>query len=83
MLAVRDVCTYDIGDVPRNTPGRYSLSFLPRATSSFWEGVDVRGQVLSCVIIDKIPFSSPEEPLLKARMEDALNAVLVAEGKIA
>lgn len=41
------------------------------ATGSFWEGVDVRGQVLSCVIIDKIPFSSPEEPLLKARMEDA------------
>ncbi|PKH01528.1 ATP-dependent helicase [Psychromonas sp. MB-3u-54] len=41
------------------------------ATSSFWEGVDVRGQGLSCVIIDKIPFSSPEEPLLKARIEDA------------
>jgi ATP-dependent DNA helicase DinG len=41
------------------------------ATGSFWEGVDVRGQVLSCVIIDKIPFSSPEEPLLKARIEDA------------
>ncbi|AGH81431.1 ATP-dependent helicase, DinG family protein [Psychromonas sp. CNPT3] len=42
------------------------------ATSSFWEGVDVRGQTLSCVIIDKLPFSSPEEPLLKARIEDAL-----------
>lgn len=41
------------------------------ATGSFWEGVDVPGQVLSCVIIDKIPFSSPEEPLLKARIEDA------------
>ncbi len=41
------------------------------ATGSFWEGVDVRGQVLSCVIIDKIPFSSPDEPLLKARIEDA------------
>ncbi|MEJ6077151.1 ATP-dependent DNA helicase [Vibrio sp. 1-Bac 57] len=41
------------------------------ATGSFWEGVDVRGQTLSCVIIDKIPFASPEEPLLKARMEDA------------
>ncbi|MEL0629840.1 ATP-dependent DNA helicase [Psychromonas aquatilis] len=41
------------------------------ATGSFWEGVDVRGQTLSCVIIDKIPFTSPEEPLLKARMEDA------------
>jgi ATP-dependent DNA helicase DinG len=41
------------------------------ATGSFWEGVDVRGQVLSCVIIDKIPFTSPDEPLLKARIEDA------------
>jgi ATP-dependent DNA helicase DinG len=41
------------------------------ATGSFWEGVDVRGQALSCVIIDKIPFTSPDEPLLKARIEDA------------
>ena len=40
------------------------------ATSSFWEGVDVRGAALSCVIIDKLPFTSPDEPLLKARMED-------------
>lgn len=41
------------------------------ATSSFWEGVDVRGEALSLVIIDKLPFASPEDPLLKARMEDA------------
>lgn len=40
------------------------------ATSAFWEGVDVRGQALSCVIIDKLPFSSPDDPLLKARIED-------------
>lgn len=40
------------------------------ATSSFWEGVDVRGDALSCVIIDKLPFTSPDEPLLKARVED-------------
>ncbi len=40
------------------------------ATSSFWEGVDVRGEALSCVIIDKLPFTSPDEPLLKARVED-------------
>ncbi len=40
------------------------------ATSAFWEGIDVRGQVLSCVIIDKLPFSSPDDPLLKARIED-------------
>ena len=40
------------------------------ATSSFWEGIDVRGDTLSCVIIDKLPFTSPEDPLIKARMED-------------
>ena len=36
-------------------------------TSSFWEGVDVRGEALSCVIIDKLPFASPDDPVLKAR----------------
>jgi len=40
------------------------------ATSSFWEGVDVHGDALSCVIIDKLPFTSPDDPLLKARIED-------------
>lgn len=40
------------------------------ATQSFWEGIDVRGDDLSLVIIDKLPFTSPDEPLLKARMED-------------
>lgn len=42
------------------------------ATSSFWEGIDVRGDILSCVIIDKLPFSSPDDPLMKARIEDCL-----------
>jgi ATP-dependent DNA helicase DinG len=37
-------------------------------TSSFWEGVDVRGPALSCVIIDKLPFAPPEDPVLKARI---------------
>lgn len=37
-------------------------------TSSFWEGVDVRGEALSCVIIDKLPFASPGDPVLKARL---------------
>jgi ATP-dependent DNA helicase DinG len=36
-------------------------------TSSFWEGVDVRGEALSCVIIDKLPFASPDDPVLQAR----------------
>jgi ATP-dependent DNA helicase DinG len=40
------------------------------ATASFWEGVDVRGNSLTCVIIDKLPFASPDDPLLQARNED-------------
>jgi ATP-dependent DNA helicase DinG len=39
------------------------------ATGSFWEGVDVKGDALSIVAIDKLPFASPEDPLLKARLE--------------
>ncbi len=38
-------------------------------TSSFWEGVDVRGDALSLVIIDKLPFASPGDPVLKARLD--------------
>ncbi len=38
-------------------------------TSSFWEGVDVRGEALSCVIIDRLPFASPGDPVLQARMQ--------------
>lgn len=40
------------------------------ATGAFWEGIDVRGDTLSCVIIDKLPFTAPDDPLLKARIED-------------
>ncbi len=38
-------------------------------TSSFWEGVDVRGDALSLVIIDKLPFASPGDPVLSARLD--------------
>lgn len=37
------------------------------ATSSFWQGVDVRGEQLSCVIIDKLPFAVPSDPIVQAR----------------
>ncbi|PYS73027.1 MAG: helicase, partial [Acidobacteria bacterium] len=37
------------------------------ATSSFWQGVDVRGEQLSCVIIDKLPFAVPSDPIIAAR----------------
>ena len=43
------------------------------ATSSFWQGVDVVGEALSCVIIDKLPFASPGDPITSARIE-AINA---------
>ncbi|QBY06097.1 ATP-dependent DNA helicase [Thalassotalea sp. HSM 43] len=39
-------------------------------TASFWEGVDVRGDSLTCVLIDKLPFSAPDEPLLQAKSDD-------------
>jgi ATP-dependent DNA helicase DinG len=39
------------------------------ATSSFWQGVDVVGDALSCVIIDKLPFASPGDPITSARVE--------------
>jgi ATP-dependent DNA helicase DinG len=37
-------------------------------TGSFWEGIDVKGEALSVVIIDKLPFAAPDDPLLKARL---------------
>ena len=39
------------------------------ATSSFWQGVDVVGEALSCVIIDKLPFASPADPITAARID--------------
>ncbi len=38
-------------------------------TASFWEGVDVRGDALSLVVIDKLPFASPGDPVLQARLD--------------
>jgi ATP-dependent DNA helicase DinG len=38
-------------------------------TSSFWQGVDVQGEALSCVIIDRLPFAVPSDPVVSARMK--------------
>ena len=38
------------------------------ATSSFWQGIDVKGEALSCVIVDKLPFQVPSDPLVQARI---------------
>jgi len=47
----------------RSTPGAVLF-----ATASFWQGVDVPGQQLSCVIIDKLPFAAPSDPVVEARI---------------
>lgn len=48
----------------RETPNAVLL-----ATASFWQGVDVVGEALSCVIVDKLPFASPGDPITAARIE--------------
>ena len=60
------------GSAPRNVllrEFRSTPNAVLLATSSFWQGVDVAGEALSCVIIDKLPFASPYDPLTAARME--------------
>ncbi len=60
------------GDAPRstlvdnfrNTPGAVLF-----ATSSFWQGIDVQGEQLSCVIIDRLPFAVPSDPVIAARTD--------------
>ncbi len=44
------------------------------ASQSFWEGVDVRGEALSLVVIDKLPFAPPDDPVLAARIEQLRKA---------
>ena len=57
----------------KNTPGAVLF-----ATSSFWQGVDVPGKQLSCVIVDRLPFAVPSDPIVAARVkalqEDGRNA---------
>ena len=52
----------------RTTPGAVLF-----ATASFWQGVDVVGEQLSCVIIDKLPFASPGDPVVAARIDRLRN----------
>jgi ATP-dependent DNA helicase DinG len=60
------------GTAPRSTlieQFRATPNAVLLATSSFWQGVDVVGEALSCVIIDKLPFASPGDPITAARIE--------------
>ncbi len=70
---LRDALDYPLlvqGDAPRSEllrRFRAAGNAVLLGTGSFWEGVDVRGEALSCVIIDKLPFASPDDPVLQAR----------------
>jgi len=58
------------GDAPRSEllqSFRITKHAVLLGTNSFWEGVDVRGKALSCVIIDKLPFAPPDDPVFRAR----------------
>jgi ATP-dependent DNA helicase DinG len=62
---------YKQGDGPRSfllDKFRRETHSVLLATGSFWQGVDVPGESLSCLIIDKLPFDSPAEPLVAARI---------------
>jgi ATP-dependent DNA helicase DinG len=48
---------------------RYLGNAILVASQSFWEGVDVRGEALSLVVIDKLPFAPPDDPVLSARID--------------
>lgn len=72
---IKDVIEYPIllqGDKPKT---KLIEEFKERgnavllATNSFWQGVDVAGEALSCVIIDKLPFSVPTDPVIEAKVE--------------
>ena len=51
------------GKIPEHAEGAVLF-----ATSSFWQGVDVRGEQLSCVIVDRLPFAVPSDPIVAARV---------------
>jgi ATP-dependent DNA helicase DinG len=60
------------GTAPRSvllSQFRATPSAVLLATSAFWQGVDVAGEQLSCVVIDKLPFASPGDPITAARIE--------------
>jgi ATP-dependent DNA helicase DinG len=72
---IRERITYTVyrqGDAPRSSlleAFREDVHSVLLATGSFWQGIDVPGETLSCVIIDKLPFDSPGDPLVAARMD--------------
>jgi ATP-dependent DNA helicase DinG len=72
---LKDNVSYPIlrqGDAPRSVlldSFRTDVNSILLGTASFWQGVDVPGESLSCLIVDKLPFDSPGEPLVAARID--------------
>jgi ATP-dependent DNA helicase DinG len=79
-VALKDVLPYPLllhGTMTRNEL-LYQFRTTPHAvlfgTSSFWQGIDVQGEQLSCVIIDRLPFAVPSDPVLQARVKAIENS---------
>jgi ATP-dependent DNA helicase DinG len=72
LLPVLDFPILLHGTAPRKTlleQFRKTPNAVLFGTSSFWQGVDVQGEALSCVIIDRLPFAVPSDPVVSARMK--------------
>jgi len=77
LLGELDFPTLLQGDAPKTAlleEFRVTPNCVLFATSSFWQGVDVQGEQLSCVIIDRLPFAVPSDPVVAARVK-AIDAV--------
>ena len=71
LLGVLDYPILRQGDSPKNAlleQFRLTPNAVLFGTSSFWQGVDVQGEQLSCVIIDRLPFAVPSDPVVAARI---------------
>jgi ATP-dependent DNA helicase DinG len=72
LLPVLDYPILLHGTAPRNAlldEFRSTPNAVLFGTSSFWQGIDVQGEALSCVIIDRLPFAVPSDPVVQARMK--------------
>ena len=72
LLPVLDFPIFLHGTAPRKAlleQFRSTPNAVLFGTSSFWQGVDVQGEALSCVIIDRLPFAVPNDPVVQARMK--------------
>jgi len=72
LLGVLDYPMLKQGDAPKSAlleEFRLTPNAVLFGTSSFWQGVDVQGEQLSCVIIDRLPFAVPSDPIVAARVK--------------